>query len=84
MDQIILTPEELSVIKELNIKKNILSNNFKELEIEYQSKKQYLQFQSKIINNSYEKMGILLHKKYGDGIIDPDTGIFKKSNFENS
>jgi hypothetical protein len=28
-------------------------------------------------------MGILLHKKYGDGIIDPDTGIFKKSNFEN-
>ena len=29
-------------------------------------------------------MGILLNKKYGDGIIDPDTGIFKKSNFENS
>ena len=53
MDQIILTPEELSVLKELNIKKNILSNNFKELEIEYQSKKQYLQFQLKIINTRF-------------------------------
>ena len=50
MDQIVLTPEELAVLKELDIKKNSLSLNFKELEIEYQSKKQYLQFQLKIIN----------------------------------
>jgi hypothetical protein len=84
MDQIVLTPEELLVLKDLNTKKNILSNNFKELEEEYQAKKQYLQYQLKIIDTSCEKMGVLLHQKYGDGIIDPDTGIFKKSTLENS
>ena len=79
MDEIVLTPEELSVLKELKNKRDILSNSFGELEIEYQIKKQNLLHQLHKINTTQEKIGVLLQQKYGEGTIDITTGILKKT-----
>jgi hypothetical protein len=79
MDKIVLTPEELSVLKELKNKRDILSNSFGELEIEYQTKKQNLLHQLHKINATHEKIGVLLQQKYGEGTIDINTGIFTKT-----
>jgi hypothetical protein len=79
MDEIVLTPEELSVLKELKNKRDILSNSFGDLEIEYQNKKQTLLSQLHKINATQEKIGVLLQQKYGEGTIDINTGIFKKT-----
>jgi hypothetical protein len=79
MDEIVLTPEELSVLKELKNKRDILSNSFGDLEIEYQIKKQTLLSQLHKVNTTQEKIGVLLQQKYGEGTIDINTGIFKKT-----
>jgi len=79
MDKIVLTPEELSVLKELKNKRDILSKSFGELEIEYQTQKQNLLHQLHKINTNQEKIGVLLQQKYGEGTIDINTGIFKKT-----
>ena len=77
MDKIVLTPEELSVLKELKNKRDMLSNSFGDLEIEYQTKeiqkKQLIDELSKLKISELD-LGILLQEKYGDSNINITTG----------
>ena len=79
MDNIILSPEELSIISDLKNKKDLLINSFGILETEYQTKKLNLLNQLQEINTIQEKIGVLLQTKYGEGIININTGIFTKT-----
>jgi hypothetical protein len=79
MDNIILSPEELSIISDLKNKKDLLINSFGILETEYQTKKLNLLNQLQEINTIQEKIGVLLQTKYGEGIINLNTGIFVKT-----
>jgi hypothetical protein len=79
MDNIILSPEELSIISDLKNKKDLLINSFGILETEYQTKKLNLLNQLQEINTIQEKVGVLLQKKYGEGIINLNTGTFVKT-----
>lgn len=82
MDNIILSSEELSTILELKNKKDTLINSFGILETDYQTKKLTLLNQLQEINTIQEKLGVLLQQKYGEGIIDINTGMFIKPDFE--
>ena len=66
MDNIILSPEELSIISDLKNKKDLLINSFGILETEYQTKKLNLLNQLQEINTTQEKVGVLLQTKYGE------------------
>lgn len=79
MDNIILSPEELSIISDLKNKKDLLINSFGVLETEYQTKKLNLLNQLQEINTIQEKIGVLLQTKYGEGIININTGTFVKT-----
>jgi hypothetical protein len=79
MDNIILSPEELSIISDLKNKKDLLINSFGILETEYQTKKLNLLNQLQEINTIQEKIGVLLQTKYGEGIINLNTGTFVKT-----
>lgn len=79
MDNIILSPEELSIISDLKNKKDLLINSFGILETEYQTKKLNLLNQLQEINTIQEKVGVLLQTKYGEGIININTGTFVKT-----
>jgi hypothetical protein len=79
MDNIILSPEELSIISDLKNKKDLLINSFGILETEYQTKKLNLLNQLQEINTIQEKIGVLLQTKYGEGIININTGTFVKT-----
>jgi hypothetical protein len=79
MDNIILSPEELSTILDLKNKKDILINSFGILETEYQSEKLNLLNQLQEINTIQEKLGVLLQQKYGEGIINLNSGTFVKT-----
>jgi hypothetical protein len=79
MDNIILSPEELSIISDLKNKKDLLINSFGILETEYQTKKLNLLNQLQEINTIQEKVGVLLQTKYGEGIINLNTGTFVKT-----
>ena len=79
MDNIILSPEELSIISDLKNKKDLLINSFGVLETEYQTKKLNLLNQLQEINTIQEKIGVLLQTKYGEGIINTNTGTFVKT-----
>jgi len=79
MDNIILSPEELSTILDLKSKKDLLINSFGHLETEYQTKKLNLLNQLQEINTIQEKLGVLLQQKYGEGIINLNTGTFVKT-----
>ena len=81
MDNIILSPEELSTILDLKNKKDILINSFGILETEYQSEKLNLLNQLQEINTIQEKLGVLLQQKYGEGIINLNSGTFVKTWF---
>jgi hypothetical protein len=79
MGSIILSPEELSTILDLKNKKDLLINSFGILETEYQSQKINLLNQLQEINAIQEKLGVLLQQKYGEGIINLNTGTFVKT-----
>ena len=79
MDNIVLSPEELSTILDLKNKKDLLINSFGILETEYQSKKINLLNQLQEINTIQEKLGVLLQQKYGEGIINLNSGTFVKT-----
>ena len=79
MDNIILSSEELSTILDLKSKKDLLITSFGILETEYQSEKINLLNQLQEINAIQEKLGVLLQKKYGEGIINLNTGTFVKT-----
>ena len=79
MDNIILSPEELSIISDLKNKKDLLINSFGILETEYQTKKLNLLNQLQEINTIQEKVGVLLQTNYGEGIINLNTGTFVKT-----
>jgi hypothetical protein len=79
MGNIILSPEELSTILDLKNKKDLLINSFGILETEYQSQKINLLNQLQEINAIQEKLGVLLQQKYGEGIINLNTGTFVKT-----
>jgi hypothetical protein len=79
MDNIILSSEELSTILDLKNKKDLLINSFGILETEYQSEKINLLNQLQEINTIQEKLGVLLQQKYGEGIINLNSGTFIKT-----
>jgi hypothetical protein len=79
MDNIVLSPEELSTILDLKNKKDLLINSFGILETEYQSEKINLLNQLQEINTIQEKLGVLLQQKYGEGIINLNSGTFTKT-----
>jgi hypothetical protein len=79
MDNIILSPEELSIILDLKNKKDILINTFGLLETEYQTEKLNLLNQLQELNTVQEKLGVLLQSKYGEGMINLNTGTFVKT-----
>jgi hypothetical protein len=81
MEQIVLTEEELNSLKDLKSKQEKLifelgQNEFMKIAIDNQ-KSQILQ-NLDLLKQEEDYIGIELNKKYGDGNIDLNTGVFSK------
>ena len=82
MENQILTPEELSKLQSIEDKRGELVERFGIIEINIQD----LKLQKELIIKELSELktteldfGVLLQQKYGEGTIDINTGIFKKT-----
>jgi hypothetical protein len=81
MEQIVLTEEELNSLKDLKSKQEKLifelgQNEFMKIAVDNQ-KNQIIQ-NLDLLKQEEDHIGIELNKKYGDGNIDLNTGVFSK------
>jgi hypothetical protein len=78
MEQTFISSEELTELKELNSKREILQMAFGSLEIEYQTQKAELLSELNVLNEKSTIIGSKLVEKFGDGTINVETGEFVK------
>lgn len=79
MEKIVLTQDEISALNVLQTEKNTLIEYYGILEVEYQTQKVKLNEELVSLNQKQEALGKELQEKYGDGVINIETGEFSKN-----
>jgi hypothetical protein len=79
MEKVVLTTEEINSLKTIQTEKSKLTEYFGILETEYQLQKTQLINSLLDLSQRETTLGEELQKKYGDGVINVETGEFSTS-----